>query len=279
MSFKMYVDSKGVPFSEYEKYHGMDIGTQRSILSVAERGLWYWNEFLLPENEQKALLSYDWNKWPINKTLNPKNTKQAKKMFFRCADWLCKHITFFDTYALWIYSYQMSYDTKSGWGSSHAQAAGLQLLSRSYLLKRRQRYLKHIDKLLYAYKIPLNEGGLLDTVEKNIIWYEKFADPTNQKPKVLNGMFFALLGLHDVATQQNHPLAQELYQAGLESSLKMIHQFDLGDWSAYDIHQRRASDHYHQIHINQLQRLYDIELNDRILYWRDRFQNYKNTRK
>jgi len=70
MAFQMLVDPDGVPFSDYGTCGGMEIGRQRSILSVGERGLWYWNEFLRSDSHS-ILLSYDWDhRWASR----PQNT-------------------------------------------------------------------------------------------------------------------------------------------------------------------------------------------------------------
>ena len=45
MKFEMFVDPQGVPFSNYGTLNGIEIGIQRSVLSVAERGLWCCNHF------------------------------------------------------------------------------------------------------------------------------------------------------------------------------------------------------------------------------------------
>ena len=65
MSLKIYVDEHGVPYTDYGLYGGIEIGIQRSILAVAERGLWYWNELNLSGSDERILLSYDWTKWPM----------------------------------------------------------------------------------------------------------------------------------------------------------------------------------------------------------------------
>ena len=61
MAFKLFVDLNGVPYSEYGVYKGVDIGRQRSILAVAECGLWY-------SSSPITLLSYQWGSvWPVNR--------------------------------------------------------------------------------------------------------------------------------------------------------------------------------------------------------------------
>ncbi|WP_024586621.1 hypothetical protein [Aliihoeflea sp. 2WW] len=84
----MYVDGDGIPYSDYANYRGIELGLQRSILAVAERGLWYWNEFLRGRFQRPLLLSYDWKRWPENRGGNPKNADDAQAMLIKCADWV-----------------------------------------------------------------------------------------------------------------------------------------------------------------------------------------------
>ena len=46
MAFNIEIDEQGIPWSDYGEYYGLSIGRQRSVLAVAERGLYYWNTFL-----------------------------------------------------------------------------------------------------------------------------------------------------------------------------------------------------------------------------------------
>lgn len=271
----MYVDEGGLPYSDYGTYNGIDIGRQRSILSVAERGLWCWNQFDF--GADKVLLSYDWNKWPVNREQNPTDSSEALRVFRSCSDWMLNEIQDKDNFAVWVYPYPMSYGTASGWRSAHAQAAGLQLLVRAARLLKRPEFLKPVDCLLSAFDVAVDAGGLLDTSEAGLPWFEKFADPNNRKPKVLNGLLFAILGLRDVHRYTGNSHALYLADMGLESALALLPRFDLGDWSAYDIEGKRASPRYHNIHIRQMARLAEETNDKRLLDWYDRFQGYGET--
>ncbi len=90
MAFAMYVDEEGIPYSDYGVYGGIEVGRQRSVLAVAERGLWYWNEFNLSGCRERVLLSYDWTKWPNNRERNPATVDSARTMLISCADWLIR---------------------------------------------------------------------------------------------------------------------------------------------------------------------------------------------
>jgi len=274
MGFKMYVDKEGVPYHDYGLYKGIDIGRQRSILAVAERGLWYWNEFNLSRSGEQVLLSYDWARWPINREQNPANDEAARTMLIHCADWLMNNLTDRGSHLLWRYDYPMSYGVQAGWGSAHAQAVGLQLLLRASELDGGS-YMAPVEGLLRAFDVPIEDGGLLDNSNPQVPWFEKFASSESQRPKVLNGMLFTLLGLHDVANRTGLEAARRLYEVGLGSVLRVMDHYDLGDWSAYDIQGKPASLHYHHIHVEQLDRLFRIEGDIQLVQWRDKFASYQ----
>jgi heparosan-N-sulfate-glucuronate 5-epimerase len=252
VAFRMFVDAEGIPYSDYGVYGGLHIGRQRSILAVAERGLWYWNEFLRGE-EPPVLLSYDWTRWPENSgEFRPSGEDEAGRMLVRCSDWLLASIRRCDGFSVWAYSYPFSYGTAPGWRSAHAQAVGAQLLVRTAEITGDAAYVAPLGDLVAAFPVDVGDGGLSTRTEGGNLWFEKMADAGNQQPKVLNGLLFSVIGLMDVGERAPSPAATELAGRGVEAALELLHEFDLGDWSAYDIHGRRASPHYHAIHIRQL---------------------------
>lgn len=257
MAFAIHVDQQGVPYSDYGEYHGLQIGVQRSVLAVAERGLVYWQRFFQPE-DVGVQLSYDWRRHPKNKEADPQDPKQALSMLLACADWLRDEVVWCNNgeFAVWVYPYPFSYGTQPGWRSAHAQAVGLQLLARAQEVSPDGHYMSSAKGLFMAFSVPVAEGGLLERTHHGGVWFEKMADANNQQPKVLNGMLFALLALHDLAERTGNAEAAALFEEGVQGVLPCLPLYDLGDWSAYDVSGRRASAHYHAIHINQLNLLY-----------------------
>jgi hypothetical protein len=276
MAFNIEVDELGIPWSDYGEYNGLLIGRQRSVLAVAERGLYYWNKLHLGSG-QPVLLSYDWSRYPADKEKEPKGPEAAKSMLANCADWLLDHIADRGHFVVWTYPYPFSYNTKPGWRSAHTQAVGLQLLLRQYALSHDPRYLRHFDGLLNAFSVSVEDGGLLDIDSAGVPWFEKFAQATNSRPRILNGMLFALIGLNDVSTA-GYPKARAILEKGIESVLKYLPKYDLGDWSSYDILGRRASVHYHKIHIAQLDLLFKITCHEQFKQFHDRFHGYQKGR-
>lgn len=275
MAFKMYVDGDGLPYSDYGNYKGIDIGRQRSILAVAERGLWYWNEYLRG-SEPAVLLSYDWEKkWPENRDeFRPGDADKARHMLLTCAEWMKDNIQDRDGFSVWAYPYSFSYGTSPGWRSAHAQAVGLQLLARAAEISGEEAYLEKAAPLLAAFTVEIKDGGIATRTEGGNIWFEKIADENNEEPKVINGLLFTILGLLDIAKRTNLPGAGQLAELGVSAAVELLPRFDLGDWSAYDIKGKPASDHYHRIHIEQLRRLAEQTGEPSFAEYRDRFRGY-----
>lgn len=272
MAFAMRVDEQGLPYSDYGRYRDIEIGRQRSILSVAERGLWCWNEFSL--GPDPVLLSYNWNKWPSNREANPKDAAKARRVLEACASWLIGNLVEDEGFAVWEYGYPMPYETRTGWRSAHAQAVGMQLLLRAQAIAPQARYTDSFGRLLAAFDAPLARGGLLDLTEDGLVWFEKLADPNNTRPRILNGMMFAVIGLFDVAKQTGDTKAVALAEVGARTVAATLPRFDLGDWSAHDRFGKRASQHYHAIHIAQLRILHQITGDESFSRWADQFSAY-----
>lgn len=216
--------------------------------------------------------------WPVNRDANPTNAAAARAMFLNCADWMLQNITRLPRFHIWKYDYQMVYGTGSGWGSAHAQAVGMQLLIRASDLTHDGRYVEELPALLAVFEFDVKDGGLRDDFNGNV-WFEKFADPDNQKPRVLNGMLFSLMGLREVSETAGLDRASSLYHEGVESVAAHIDKFDLGYWSAYDILGRPASAHYHDMHIRQLDYLHSFDKSPWMKRWRNRFASQRRRKK
>jgi hypothetical protein len=195
-------------------------------------------------------------------------------MFLNCANWLCERVCLKRGYAVWEYAYPSFYGTKVGWKSAHAQAEGIQLLLRAYAATEDEKYLQVATRALPAFEIPFEDGGLRLTIGQNAWWYLKFADANAmRRPRVLNGMMFALLGIQEVC-ERGDPFAVDLFRRGTNALTAFLHRFDGGNWSYYDDAGKPASVHYHSIHIEQLHRLYDCTREAALGMYARRFSAY-----
>lgn len=131
MTFYVRVDARGIPHSFYGNYRGkLAIGTQISPLFVAENGLRAWNAFLRQAGQDPVLISGSWSKVLKNPEDDPTNEEDARSVIENCRDWLLRTLSSRQSFSVWEYPYQMSYDTPPGWVSGHAQVVALELLDR-----------------------------------------------------------------------------------------------------------------------------------------------------
>lgn len=136
--------------------------------------------------------------------------------------------------------------------SAMAQGEGASLLYRAYITFNEKKYYDSAEKAIDFMLKPINEGGTAKIESHNLFLYEY----TNQ-PLVLNGWIFAAFGLFD-AYLLNHVKYKETWKNTIHSLIKYLPKFDNGYWSFYDMDKKLTSPFYHNLHIAQLQALYEI---------------------
>ncbi|KAL3119015.1 hypothetical protein niasHT_003798 [Heterodera trifolii] len=151
-----------------------------------------------------------------------------------------------------------------GWQSAMAQGLALSFLTRAYAMAKngeKERFLLSAQKALGPFELPSEKGGVLSTV-CDLPWFEEY--PTLPGTGVLNGFMYALFGLFDFALYSKKSRA--LFIRGLHSLRKLLHLFDDGQWSLYDLRHirlnnatpKRARFDYHLLHVSQLRWMFSI---------------------
>jgi len=142
------------------------------------------------------------------------------------------------------------------WPSAMAQGEGASLLVRLRIETGEERFADGALRALAPLTVPVAEGGVLETLDGDA-WYEEY--PTRPPSFVLNGLVFALWGLHDVGLGLADERATQAFAAGAAMLAANIGRWDTGRWSRYDLLPRRlphvASPAYHELHITQLRAL------------------------
>lgn len=144
--------------------------------------------------------------------------------------------------------------------SAMSQGEGMSVLCRAYEYTGNESYLISAEKLIKPFLRNVDEGGVKGEISTlKIPWYEEYVD----KPlfHVLNGMVYSLWGLRDLTNLTGNKNSFELFENGIEYVEKALPLFDSGYWSYYWIPENgrnyTASMMYHNLHICQLQALYD----------------------
>lgn len=149
--------------------------------------------------------------------------------------------------------------------SSMAQGEGSSLLVRAFLHNGDKKYLDAAKKAIDFMLIPMNEGGTtLYYPDGGLTFEEKKYSTT-----ILNGAIFSIWGLWDYYLVSK----EEKYKVIVETAVKYLciklPEFDCRYWSRYDLDGNIASPFYHDLHIEQLEVMFD-------LFECQEFYEYKN---
>lgn len=137
--------------------------------------------------------------------------------------------------------------------SSMAQSEGASLLLRAFQEFESEEYLAAAKKAIDFMLAPVEEGGTAE-YKNNALALKEFTD----KPLILNGWIFSIWGLYELTLV----VADKYYQIQLLKTLdsleKLIPSFDNKYWSNYDLGKNITSPFYHNLHIAQLEVMYEL---------------------
>ena len=245
------VDDNGIPTVHYRG----ELGARENPVTVCQYAMEYWEEWV----------SFC-NKTPVD--------SDSRRRFLHCADWLLEHGVEIDGMLVWQYDFPF-YGAQPPWISGMAQGHAMQVLIRAYLLTRDVRYKEAAAKVLPVFFIDVAEGGVrcVEAEDANAWWYAEYASPERQ-PKVLNGMIYALFGVHEYYSVTGDERAKTIFDNGIRAVLLHLDDYDTGNWTWYDRDREIPARNYHKIHINQLRRLYEITGEEKFRQTAEKWSDY-----
>lgn len=135
-----------------------------------------------------------------------------------------------------------------------AQGEGASLLIRAYADTGNIEYLNAAQKAIDFMLMDIENSGTTSYSGDGVIFLEY-----PHRKAVLNGWIFAWWGLYDYVIVTKD-IAQ--YKNSLDNSLftieKLLPSFANSYWSVYDLENRIASPFYHNLHIAQMQAMYEL---------------------
>lgn len=160
------------------------------------------------------------------------------------------------TSRIWPYSIPYTYGLKPGWISAPAQAEIALVLTSAYICSGKSTYMKSATEAMRVFDLPIEDGGVLADAD-GMSWFEEYAQPSIEPPRVLNGHIYTILALQKIRLY--HPRATQLVNDGLISLKHNLYRYDKVTWSMYDLDGEPANNIYQQkLHIRQLGTLYDL---------------------
>ena len=147
--------------------------------------------------------------------------------------------------------------------SCMSQGEGASLLARTYILTKESKYLRSALLAIDFMLIDKKNGGVSDYENDQLVLLEY----TN-KSVVLNGWIFGIFGLVDIMKISDNQKYRDAFMNTIDTLKIKLKDFDNGFWSTYDLSRKTISSRfYHQLHISQIDALYQLT-NDRV------FKNY-----
>ncbi len=248
-------DPRGVPMLNYRG----GIGLQYNPIAVAQYGLGNYNLF--------------------SQTGKP----ERRENFLNASDWLVANLER-NAYSLWVWNHHFDWEyrdtLKAPWYSGLAQGQGVSLLLRAHRETGKVIYLDAAQRAFESLLRPVHEGGVLFTDAHGDRWIEEYlvSPPTH----ILNGMIWALWGVHDYFLATSDPAARTLFDQVVQTLRRNLELYDVGFWSLYEQSGTRlkmiASPFYHRLHIVQLTVMHQLTGMEIFLQYAERWQRYAKSR-
>lgn len=241
-------DEKGVMMYDY----GGSIGTVYNPKVVAQHGILNYNSF----QETGDL--------------------QARQNLVNTANWLLENAVDGGNYSIWQYSFRWgSYGgVEPPYASALAQAEGAYVLAMTHNVTGEERYLAEAKKAFGAFMVDYEKGGVASDEGRDSLFLQILAKPGFPKTYVLNGHTNSLLFIWKYYEYTHDYRALIVFGKGINWLLDNLQKYDSGEWSYYDQKNTRARDNYHQAHILQLGRLYDVTGESLLKQYSERFASY-----
>jgi heparosan-N-sulfate-glucuronate 5-epimerase len=249
-----YYDASGIPMLDY---HGQ-IGLQYNPIAIAQYGLGNYNFFMQEKSEDR------------------------RTRFLAAADWLVGNLEQNGHGILvWNHHFDWEYrDTlKAPWYSGLAQGQGISLLVRAHGATQDSKYHAAARQAFESLLRPMDQGGVLFTDDRGDVWIEEYL--VNPPTHILNGMIWALWGVHDYALATGEEAARQLFDGVVLTLSKNLAHYDAGFWSLYEQSGTRlkmvASPFYHRLHIVQLGIMHRLTGQHIFQEYAERWESYERS--
>lgn len=181
-----------------------------------------------------------------------KNNETAKKEFINIANWALAKIK---DNGMWDCMSDLN-DSKHESQSAMCQSEGASVLIRAYVITNDKKFLNYAKKAIDFMITPVDEGGTCFYDLNGGVIFQEYVSRYNLS--VLNGWIFSIFGLIDITKVTNEQKYKDILNKTIKTLSNNIKKYDRGFWSNYDIKGTIASPAYHDVHIMQLNLLYEL---------------------
>ena len=253
-NFTGSLDANGIPMLNY---HG-HIGLQYNPIAISQWGLGNYNL---------------WKKH---------SSKDSYKKFISSADWLINNLVKNEKgLFVWMHNFDWEYKKtlKSPWYSGLAQGQGLSVLARAWDETKDKKYENACHQVFESFKANIDQGGVVYIDKNDQKWIEEYI--LNPPTHILNGFIWAIWGIYDYHLLFPDKTVKKLFEEFLLTIENELDKYDIKYWSLYELSNNRismiCSKFYHQLHIVQLDILYDISKIDKFKKFSKNWGHYNKS--
>jgi hypothetical protein len=215
---------------------------------------------------------------------NTGDTK-SKEYFLNTANWLVNNAKDKEggKYSIWEFDFTWPWynELTPPYYSGYAQAVGIVVLARAYDLTNNTMYLDEANKAFQALLFDYDDGGVttIEDDKGDLMFIHELGKPGFPKTYILNGQTGALLHIWQFYELTNNPVSKSIFDKGINYLKHNLWKYDTGSWSRYDLKpigqiENLASMDYQKIHVDHLNRLYDITGEPILKEYADKFNKY-----
>lgn len=172
------------------------------------------------------------------------------------------------------------YQLPSGWVSGLAQGKVAECFLQAEAYTGDSKFRELAKRSLQFLAVSIDQGGVaiadcdaLAIADCDALWYAEYASTEGMRSYVLNGHQFTLLGIHEYLKEDNDPQIRMLFDKGLKALEHAALTYDNGVNNSYYDRLGHAAGKYHNTHIINFQKLYDITEDQVWLTFKDVFAN------
>jgi heparosan-N-sulfate-glucuronate 5-epimerase len=210
---------------------------------------------------------------------------KSKEYFINTANWLVNNAKDKEEgkYSVWEFDFPWPWysELTPPYYSGYAQAVGIVVLARAYDLTNNTMYLDAANKAFQALLFNYDDGGVatIEDDKGDLMFIHELGKPGFPKTYILNGQTGALLYIWQFYELTNNPVSKSIFDKGINYLKHNLWKYDTGSWSRYDLKpigqsENLASMHYQEIHVDHLNRLYNITGEPILKEYADKFNNY-----
>lgn len=238
------LDDNGIPYVDLG-----EIGRQRNPITISQKIFHYYQDY-------KA------------------GDETARQFLINNADWLVDNAVTYGNYSILEYDFPWPvYDMTPKWRSGMAQGLAIQALINAHEITGDRKYIDSAKMLLNSFFVEVKDGGVTYKTTAGW-WYEEYADVGGKEPRVLNGMMYTLLGIHEYYQYTGNNNAKHLFDQGIVALKNDLSLYDNNGYSYYDILGAPAWE-YHNVHIELSDQLYNITKEKTFKQYHDKWENFK----